>query len=276
MTTWMRLTGEDPLQLVRIRDQSFGYADMRDGFLRLIVIEGDFEAEFFRIADYFLAAGGVFVDVGANHGLLSLGLAGTHGDAVAFHLFEPNAELRDSIARSVLNYPAVEIRVNKEALSSSPGELRMHFEHGHLGMSHVVASGGVGVAATTLDNYLASGKVGFVNFLKIDVEGFELEVLRGAEHALSKKEIGAIYFEYCEKWLRRNHEPRQLLDYLGSLNYEVCFCRAADLAAYGDREPTVLTNLAGSTIRLLAIDGLSVPETTDLIAIPRSALVGAE
>ena len=71
----MWLTGQDPVQLVRIRDQSFGYADMRDGFLRLIVIEGEFEPNFFRIADKVLSDGGVFFDVGANYGLLSLDLA---------------------------------------------------------------------------------------------------------------------------------------------------------------------------------------------------------
>lgn len=42
MTAWMRLTGESPLQLVRIRDQARGYADLNNGFLRLIVIEGAF------------------------------------------------------------------------------------------------------------------------------------------------------------------------------------------------------------------------------------------
>lgn len=47
MKGWMRLTGEDPLQLVRIRGDARGYADMRDGFLRLIVIEGDYEKDFF-------------------------------------------------------------------------------------------------------------------------------------------------------------------------------------------------------------------------------------
>jgi hypothetical protein len=51
MTAWMALTGEPTLQLVRIRDASFGYADMSDGFLRLIVIDQEFEKDFFRIAD---------------------------------------------------------------------------------------------------------------------------------------------------------------------------------------------------------------------------------
>jgi FkbM family methyltransferase len=272
MTAWMRLTGEDPLQLVRIRDESYGYADMRDGFLRLIVIEGDFESEFFRIADHFLEAGGVFVDVGANHGLLSLGLAGKHADSVAFHLFEPNAELRESIRKSLSMYPPLDVRVNAEALSSSAGEVRMHFESGHLGMSHVVDSGGVSVDSTTLDSYLDSQDIGFVDLLKIDVEGFELEVLRGCEQAMQQNRIGAVYFEYCEKWLRRNHEPRELLLYLDSLQYEVCFCRTIDLAMHGNKKRTVLTNALGSRLELVPISGLSVPETTDILAVPRSLL----
>jgi hypothetical protein len=57
MKAWMAFTGEDPLQLVRIREQFFGYADMRDGFMRLIVIEGDFEREFFPMANALLEQG---------------------------------------------------------------------------------------------------------------------------------------------------------------------------------------------------------------------------
>lgn len=58
MKAWMRLTGEDPLQLVRIRDDAFGYADLSDGFLRLIVIDRHFDEDFFRVADALLEAGG--------------------------------------------------------------------------------------------------------------------------------------------------------------------------------------------------------------------------
>jgi hypothetical protein len=58
MKSWMQLTGEDPLQLVRIRGDARGYADLSDGFLRLIVTEGDYEEDLFRIADALLQEGG--------------------------------------------------------------------------------------------------------------------------------------------------------------------------------------------------------------------------
>ncbi len=60
MKWWMRFTGEDPIQLVRIRSDSWAYADMRDGFLLLIAIDGDFEHDFFRIADHLPQEGGIF------------------------------------------------------------------------------------------------------------------------------------------------------------------------------------------------------------------------
>ena len=39
---------------------------MRDGFLRLIVIDGGYDDDFFRVADALLADGGEFLDVGAS------------------------------------------------------------------------------------------------------------------------------------------------------------------------------------------------------------------
>ena len=93
----MGLAGEDPVQLVRIRDHAFGYADLSHGFLRLVVIEGHYEKEFFRVADALLSQGGVFFDVGANYGLFSFGLARKFSEVVQFHLFETNPLLVRSI-----------------------------------------------------------------------------------------------------------------------------------------------------------------------------------
>ena len=151
MTAWMRLTGEDPLQLVRIRGESFGYADLSDGFLRLIVIEGGFERDFFKLADALLSRGGVFLDVGANHGLLSFGLAGRHGDKVEFHLFEPNSMLVTSIARSRALYPSMRCRVNSAAVSDREGVVSFLIDHKQTGASHIEEGCGEQVASITLD-----------------------------------------------------------------------------------------------------------------------------
>ncbi|MFM7165552.1 MAG: hypothetical protein ACKO3T_09920, partial [Planctomycetaceae bacterium] len=47
MLGWIRLTGEDPVQLVEVLPGVRGYADLREGMLRLIVIDGQFERDFF-------------------------------------------------------------------------------------------------------------------------------------------------------------------------------------------------------------------------------------
>ena len=268
----MWLTREDPLQLVRIRDDAFGYADLSDGFLRLIVIEGEFEKDFFRIGDALLQDDGECFDVGANHGLLSLGLARKFDDRVHFHLFEPNSSLRESIEKSLRLYPSIQARINSAAVSDHDGTVQIHFQEGHLGMSHVIENGGIPVRSMKLDSYLTGQKLDRVDFMKMDIEGYELAALRGAENALKARRIKAIYFEYCEKWLSRHHHPQKLLDYLDSLAYAVCFCRSADIATQGGATSTLIAGLPGHGLPLVPIQGRHVPSTTDLLAIPRENL----
>jgi FkbM family methyltransferase len=268
MTGWMRLTGEDPLQLVRIRDEAFGYADMRDGFLRLIVIDGDYDHDFFRIADHLLAAGGVFLDVGANHGLLSFGLAARHAERVRFHLFEPIPRLIAAIEKTRALYPRMDAVVNAAAVADYDGEAAFDVASEQTGRSHLDPAGALPVRCLTLDRYLAQREIETVSLLKLDVEGYELPALRGARDALERKAIEAIYFEYFEKYLVRVGPPSDLIAYLDGLDYETCLCRADDVAG----APThTLADAPGLPLRPLA--GRAPPPMTDLLAVPRERLV---
>ena len=273
MTTWMRLTGENPLQLVRIRDESFGYADMSDGFLRLIVIDGDFEKDFFNLADALLGDGGVFLDVGANHGLLSFGLAGRHGNKIEFHLFEPNPELVCAIYKSLALYPSMRCSVVPAAVSDSVGVVSFLIDHEQTGASHIAEEAGKQVASITIDGYLADTQIRRVALVKLDVEGYELAALRGTRQSLESRVIQAIYFEYFEKWLMRVQPPSQLIDFLDSLEYRACFCRPADISARGGGSHTIRADLPGHGISLLPITGHRLPEMTDLLAVPRENII---
>jgi FkbM family methyltransferase len=272
MRAWMSVTGENPLQLVRIRDQSFGYADMSDGFLRLIVIDGDFEREFFAMADAFLGDGGVFLDVGANFGLLSCGLAGRHGAKVEFHLFEPNGSLIEWINRSLARYPATSCKVNCAAVSDRAGAVSFAVNAGQTGASHIVRDGGEQTRSMTIDGYLDREKITLVALMKIDIEGYELTAVRGAAQSLKSRRIQAVYFEYFEKLLIRVAPPQALLDELDALGYEVCFCRQADLAAHGGATHTLRQGLPGHGVALAPVKGRTLPAMTDLLAVPKENL----
>jgi FkbM family methyltransferase len=273
MKSWMRLTGEDPLQLVRIREDSFAYADLSDGFLRLIVIEGDYEKDFFRIADALLQAGGEFLDVGANHGLLSFGLAGKLEKGVRFHLFEPNPKMVESIAKTLKLYPSMRAEINPVAVCEEDGTILFQVQENQTGASHITDTGGVPVRSRRLDTYLKDKGLTRVELLKLDIEGYELTALRGAESTLRSHSIRGIYFEYFEKYLIRVSPPFRLMEFLDSLSYEVCFCREVDLKQQGTaRMVTIREGLPGHGLPLIPIRGRQVPTMTDLLAVPRENL----
>ena len=272
MTAWMRMTGEDPLQLVRIRDASFGYADMSDGFLRLIPIDGGFEKDFFRIADSLLADGGVVFDVGANHGLLSFGMAGRHGAAIDFHLFEPIPRLVASIEKTKALYPAMRLTLNHAAVADRDGEVSFDVAEEETGRSHIDASGALRVRCVTIDHYLQDKGLPNVDLMKLDVEGYELPALRGAADALKARAIKAIYFEYFEKCLIRVGPPDELIAFLDDAGYEVCFCRQYDLDRNGPPTHTIAAGLPGHGLPLTPVRGRVRPALTDLFAAPRERL----
>jgi FkbM family methyltransferase len=276
MRAWIALTGEDPVQLVRIRDQFFGYADMSDGFLRLILIDSDFECEFFAIADSFLGNGGIFLDIGANFGLLSCGLAGRHGPKVQFHLFEPNRTLVKWINRSMARYPGTPCKVNCVAVSDRDGFVSFLVDAGQTGASHIVPSGGERTPSVTIDGYLDREQIPQVALMKMDIEGYELTAVRGATRSLQNRRIQALYFEYFEKYLIRVAQPHDLLTAFDRLGYEVCFCRKVDLAACGGPSHTIRTDSPGHGVALAPVRKRQMPPMTDLLAVPKENLINVQ
>ena len=239
MKAWMTLTREDPRQLVRIRDQSFGYADMSDGFLRLIVIEGDFEREFFAIADECLGNGGVFLDVGANFGLLSCGLAGRQGSKVQFHLFEPNRTLVEWIKRSMARYPAVDFKINCTAVSDRLGVISFMINKDQTGASHITPEGGEQIRSVTIDEYLDRENIATVNLMKLDIEGAELLALRGAQELLLGPSAPVIVLEVNPRTLALSGTSAdEVLGLLSDCGYS---CRP--IATYGSHTPDPWTNM---------------------------------
>lgn len=144
---------------------------------------------------HFLKSGMTYVDVGANIGTTTLAAAdavGADGKVIAF---EPHPRtFRDLAASAALN-PALANRISLigAAVGDSTGYARMT----NLPESDVnhIDEAGIPVPITTLDEALAA--IHHIDLLKIDVEGYEKNVLLGAGETLEK--TSAIYFENCEE-----------------------------------------------------------------------------
>jgi FkbM family methyltransferase len=138
---------------------------------------GRYEPELYRAIKEHLPVRGVFWDVGAHIGLVAVPIAATGATVIAVEPLPANvARVRNVVARNELR----NIDVVPAAAGDSEGKVRITEEESSEGR---VGDVGVEVAMVTLDMLLDGRQIPDV--IKIDVEGFENEVLAGATHLLS-------------------------------------------------------------------------------------------
>jgi FkbM family methyltransferase len=256
-----------PVHRVRVNDAFDAFIDVRDGFARLVAIDEAFETEFFGLAEVLLESDGrkVFFDVGANFGLMALGLGASLGGRLEAHLFEANPHLCGIIERSLSVNSGPQFHLVRGAVMAEPGFYQLAFELGHTGAGHVSRDGGVMVDGLTLDDYLEEKRIDCVDLLKIDVEGNETAVLQGARRALAEQRIKAIYFEYCPQHIERAGSPVDPVTLLRESGWEVFYCRNFDLAAGSSHV------VKGDKRRAHLMELMNPPQIaiTDLVALPK-------
>lgn len=156
------------------------------------------------------SADGVVVDVGGNIGTTALAFAAVAARG-RVHVFEPSAEMLPVLRRNVELSRAENVTIHTCGLGDEParGHLRMAIA-GNPGSAFFVAqgsapsdaaaAGGAEIEVRRLDDVLAT--TDRLDFLKIDVEGYELRVLRGASELL-RRFRPAVLFEVNEAALQR-------------------------------------------------------------------------
>lgn len=186
-----------------------------------------YEAADLREAMNLVKPGDVCVDVGANTGVYALNLAravGDRGRTIAFEPLRRNA-LALSLAAELNGFcnlsvetTVVSNRTGNEVIAISPignSALTWFRERADAEPNEDV------YLTVRLDDYCEANGITKVDFIKIDAEGAELEVLQGAEKLLqSPQGPRVILLELHPECLARfDCEALDIVQYLGSLGY---------------------------------------------------------
>ncbi|MDA3889603.1 MAG: FkbM family methyltransferase [Allgaiera sp.] len=145
--------------------------------------------------------GDVVFDVGAHHGKWTEAVLA--GQSAEVHAFEASRDAYE-ILKSGL---AGKVKLNWNAVTNCNDEMNFHVYrddarlsslHRRLSVEDRLLSAGfdaISVPGTTLDSYW-EGRSDQIRFVKVDVEGAEYDVLRGADRLLRRGQIDFLQFEY--------------------------------------------------------------------------------
>ncbi|MBI4818413.1 MAG: FkbM family methyltransferase [Deltaproteobacteria bacterium] len=172
--------------------------DLSEGIDFAIWLTAAFELETVRAYKRMIRSGDVVLDIGANIGAHTLHLAQAAGASGRVIAFEPTDWAFAKLLRNCALNPELERRIEcnqvmlvaDEAKDVPPPQIysswplsegdNLHQLHGgQLKTTH-------GARARTLDGFLRERKVDRVDFVKLDIDGFECSMLRGAKETLSR------------------------------------------------------------------------------------------
>lgn len=169
-------------------------------------------------------AGGAatILDVGANMGYITLLLARASPSGTV-HAFEPHPRTAASLSANVDRNAVTNVRVHRLAVGSEDGTVSFT-DHGVPASNRIGGGpGSLEVPATRLDRFAADNGIGTIDFLKIDVEGAELDVLEGARALFERRAVRSGLIEICPANLAAfGASVDDMVDWMSSVGYALC------------------------------------------------------
>ena len=200
----------------------------------------------------------IIIDCGANIGQWSTQLFETtkaigHASDLKVFCFEPSSFTHDKLSAKLekLQSPNMSFSAIKKALSNRPGMLNLKIVHDGAGTNSLVnVPGGYAseetVLVTTVDEFVAENGLEKIHLLKVDAEGHDLDVIRGAENLLDEQRINLIQFEYNWRWIYGKHFLQEAFEYLTQRDYEIGKITPAGIQFYAKYDTQLESFIEGN------------------------------
>lgn len=236
------------------------HLDLEEGIDFAIYLIGSFENRTISSYKKILNEGDIAIDIGANMGAHTLHLAKAVGSTGEVLAIEPSIEIFAKLKENLRRNPLLESRIqtfqlmlmaedhakipeNIYARWPLKGSRYAHPLHGGVAVSTQ------GAQIKSLDSMIASTDIDKVNLIKLDVDGYEFDVLVGAKETI-KRHKPAIIFEFSPYTSEeRNIEPNKILEFFETMNYSFFYL---DGRPYKNSKHGLPHIKPGSSINILA------------------------
>lgn len=187
----------------KIRDTISGfpmYLELSDLIQRKVFMR-TWERSELQLLPKLLKPGGVFLDVGANVGCYTAAAARCVGPAGIVHAFEPEPDIFAQLSAWASSANATQVICHQIAISDSEGALQMYVpppsfrNHNASASRYCAQMQEITVKRTTLDYFITSTQLRHIDLMKMDIEGHELNALRGGSTHLRR---GIVRYILCE------------------------------------------------------------------------------
>jgi FkbM family methyltransferase len=211
--------------------------DLTQGIDFAIFLQGGFEPETIKTYKKYVDPGTVVLDIGANIGAHTLPLAKMVGETGKVIAFEPtdyafgklknNLSLNGALASRVTAIQALLVgTLSEEIPEAIPSSWPLERIADNVGVSHPIHGGTFntlsGAIPTRLDEWFEKNPEGHIEFIKMDVDGYEIGVLEGASQTLTKHRP-VIVMEFAPYiFEERGRKFSELVDFLRDHNYACC------------------------------------------------------
>ena len=199
----------------------------------IILKEGSYEGNLLTLADCFIGEKTIIIDVGANIGFESLYFAKKYPGNLVFS-YEPASFAHQCLSRSKEINRCENLKIFKMGVGDKGGQMQINaptHNSYNKGLAAIDNNFDLDdtfvketIAIVTLDEHIKENQR--VSFIKIDVQGYEQNVLRGALDLIGK-DRPVIIFEHYDSYHSQPLEERKKIESLfSSMNYEFYLIRA--------------------------------------------------
>ena len=199
------------------------YSNHDLGFYRNYKRHRLYEPETSKFIVKTLKKGDTFIDIGANNGYFSLMASILVGSTGKVYAFEPTPDSFKRLQTNVHVNKFKNIKLFECALGDKDGKIKLNVSKKEDGQNSIISivdkKGSIAVQIKKLDDILKGNRV---NLIKIDVEGYEKEVFRGAIKTIkNNRNIKIVFENNPELMILRGLNPSYLLNFFKGLDFEV-------------------------------------------------------